>query len=61
MRHSSWSCVLLLCICAETLAQDPGKRLLAAFDSPTGLPYQYVNLKTGAVRGTESNPAETGL
>jgi mannosidase alpha-like ER degradation enhancer 2 len=42
------------------LAQDLGKRLLPAFDSPTGLPYQYVNLKTGAVRGTETNPAETG-
>jgi hypothetical protein len=42
------------------LAQDLGKRLLPAFDSPTGLPYQFVNLRTGAVRGAESNPAETG-
>ena len=41
-------------------AQNLGNRLLPAFDSPTGLPYQYVNLKTGAVRGAVSNPAETG-
>ena len=41
-------------------ADDLGKRLLPAFDSPTGLPYQYVNLRTGKTRGTESNPAETG-
>jgi mannosidase alpha-like ER degradation enhancer 2 len=42
------------------LAQDLGKRLLPAFDSPTGLPYQYVNLHTGKVRGAATNPAETG-
>ncbi|MGH8114168.1 MAG: glycoside hydrolase family 47 protein [Rhodanobacteraceae bacterium] len=42
------------------LADDLGTRLLPAFDSPTGLPYRYVNLKTGKVRGTVSNPAETG-
>jgi len=42
------------------LAQDLGKRLLPAFDSPTGLPYQYVNLHTGKVRGATTNPAETG-
>ncbi|HET7588090.1 MAG TPA: glycoside hydrolase family 47 protein, partial [Gammaproteobacteria bacterium] len=42
------------------LANDLGKRLLPAFDSPTGLPYQYVNLRTGEVRGVETNPAETG-
>jgi mannosidase alpha-like ER degradation enhancer 2 len=42
------------------LAQDLGKRLLPAFDSPTGMPYQYVNLRTGKTRGPESNPAETG-
>jgi hypothetical protein len=42
------------------LADDLGKRLLPAFDSPTGLPYVYVNLRTGKVRGIESNPAETG-
>lgn len=42
------------------LADDLGKRLLPAFNSPTGLPYRYVNLRTGAVRGVDSNPAETG-
>jgi ER degradation enhancer, mannosidase alpha-like 2 len=42
------------------LADDLGKRLLPAFNSPTGMPYVYVNLQTGAVRGTESNPAEIG-
>jgi Glycosyl hydrolase family 47 len=42
------------------LAQDLGKRLLPAFNSPTGLPYQYVNLHTGEVRGAATNPAETG-
>lgn len=42
------------------LAEDLGNRLLPVFDSPTGLPYRFVNLKTGKVRGNESNPAETG-
>ncbi len=42
------------------LAEDLGKRLLPAFNSPTGMPYVYVNLKTGAVRGVETNPAEAG-
>ena len=42
------------------LAEDLGKRLLPVFESPTGLPYRYVNLKTGKVRGEVSNPAETG-
>src|SRR2546429_1602082 len=43
-----------------TLAEDLGTRLLPLFDSPTGLPYRYVNLKTGKTRGAESNPAEAG-
>ena len=42
------------------LADDLGTRLLPAFNSPTGMPYVYVNLKTGATRGAESNPAEIG-
>ena len=42
------------------LADDLGRRLLPAFDTPTGLPYRYVNLRTGAVRDSVSNPAETG-
>lgn len=42
------------------LADDLGTRLLPVFESPTGLPYKYVNLKTGKTRGEVSNPAETG-
>lgn len=42
------------------LAEDLGTRLLPVFDSPTGLPYRYVNLRTGKTRGEVSNPAETG-
>jgi ER degradation enhancer, mannosidase alpha-like 2 len=42
------------------LAEDLGNRLLPVFDSPTGLPYRYVNLKTGKVRGNITNPAEAG-
>jgi len=42
------------------LANDLGTRLLPAFDSPTGLPYVYVNLRTGKAHGNESNPAEAG-
>ena len=42
------------------LAEDLGFRLLPVFDSPTGMPYTHVNLKTGKVSGKVSNPAETG-
>ena len=42
------------------LAEDLGTRLLPAFGSPTGMPFMYVNLKTGAVRESRSNPAEIG-
>jgi mannosidase alpha-like ER degradation enhancer 2 len=42
------------------LAEDLGTRLLPAFDSPTGIPYRFVNLKTGKVRDPETNPAEAG-
>jgi hypothetical protein len=42
------------------MAEDLGTRLLPVFDSPTGLPFKYVNLKTGKTRGEISNPAETG-
>ncbi len=42
------------------LAEDLGTRLLPVFESPTGLPYRYVNLKTGKVRGSVTNPAEAG-
>ena len=57
------------------LAEDLGRRLLPAFDSPTGMPYMYVNLRTGETGGPTrgaagqaptraprgaSNPAEIG-
>ncbi|MGI8919761.1 MAG: glycoside hydrolase family 47 protein [Pyrinomonadaceae bacterium] len=42
------------------LAEDLGNRLLPVFNSPTGLPYRYVNLRTGKVCGEVTNPAETG-
>ena len=42
------------------LADDLGRRLLPVFDSPTGLPYRFVNLKTGKTKDEVSNPAETG-
>jgi mannosidase alpha-like ER degradation enhancer 2 len=43
-----------------SLAEDLGNRLLPVFNSATGMPYVYVNLRTGQTRGTETNPAETG-
>ncbi len=42
------------------LADDLGTRLLPVFESPTGMPYMYVNLKTGKVREPRTNPAEIG-
>jgi ER degradation enhancer, mannosidase alpha-like 2 len=42
--------------CAERL----GQRLLPAFKSPTGMPYRYVNLRTGKTRDSLNNPAEIG-
>ena len=43
-----------------SLAEDLAIRLMKAFDSPTGMPYRYVNLKTGKTSGPVSNPAEIG-
>ena len=43
-----------------SLAEDLGNRLLPVFNSPTGLPYVYVNLHTGQIREAITNPAETG-
>ncbi|MCX6250502.1 MAG: glycoside hydrolase family 47 protein [Bacteroidetes bacterium] len=43
-----------------TLAKDLGRRLLPAFHSETGMPWRYVNLKTGKTRDSLSNPAEIG-
>lgn len=42
------------------LADDLGARLLPVFSSPTGMPYMYVNLQTGAASGARTNPAEIG-
>lgn len=43
------------------LAVDLGDRLLVAFtESPTGIPYRFVNLRTAAVSNPETNLAETG-
>lgn len=42
------------------LAEDLCKRLLPAFNTKTGMPYRYVNLKTGALRDSLNNPAEIG-
>ncbi len=41
-------------------ARDMADRLLPAFATPTGMPYRFVNLKTGAVRDAATNPAEVG-
>lgn len=42
------------------LAKDLADRELAAFKSPTGLPYGDVNLMTGETARPVTNPAETG-
>ncbi|MFA6540821.1 MAG: glycoside hydrolase family 47 protein [Bacteroidota bacterium] len=43
-----------------SLAQELANRLLPAFDSPTGMPYVYINLATGKREKPLSNPAEIG-
>lgn len=43
-----------------TLAKDLGERLLPAFKTPTGMPYRYIHLQTGALRDSINNPAEIG-
>lgn len=42
------------------LARDFGDRMLAAFNSPTGIPYYWFNLKTEKAKGAEVNVAEAG-
>jgi len=42
------------------LAEDLGNRLLPVFNSQTGMPYMFINLKSGEVKGEISNPAEIG-
>lgn len=41
-------------------ARDLADRLLPAFDTPTGMPWRFINLRTGARRDPATNPAETG-
>ncbi len=42
------------------LATDLADRLMPAFNTPTGMPYRYVDLQTGEVRDSINNPAEIG-
>ncbi|MBN2174779.1 MAG: glycoside hydrolase family 47 protein [Bacteroidales bacterium] len=41
-------------------AEDFGRRMLPAFESGTGIPHYWVNLKTGDTRGDTINVAEAG-
>jgi hypothetical protein len=41
-------------------ARDLADRMMPAFDSPTGVPWFYVNLRTGEVRGEKICVAEAG-
>jgi mannosyl-oligosaccharide alpha-1,2-mannosidase len=42
-------------------ARDCADRLLPSFEaSAIGIPHRFINLKTAALRGRETNPAETG-
>ena len=41
-----------------TKARDLADRLLPAFATPTGMPYRFINLKTGAVREAVTSPAD---
>ncbi len=42
------------------LAENLGRRLLPVFNSATGMPYRFVNLRTGKIRDSLNNPAEIG-
>jgi len=53
--HASGDPVLL------AKARDCADRLMPSFAaSPIGIPHRYINLRTGVLRGRETNPAETG-
>jgi len=43
-----------------SLATDLGNRMMPAFNTPTGMPYRFVNLQTGKIRDSINNPAEIG-
>jgi mannosyl-oligosaccharide alpha-1,2-mannosidase len=53
-HHASADPVLL------AKAKDLADRLLPAFDTPTGMPFRYINLRSGARRGSVLSPAEIG-
>ncbi|XP_062116325.1 alpha-mannosidase I MNS5 isoform X2 [Humulus lupulus] len=42
------------------LAEDLGKRLLPAFDTPTGLPYAWINLKYGVMENETTETSTSG-
>lgn len=42
------------------LANDLGQRFLRAFDTPTGLPYAWINLKYGVMDNEESETSTSG-
>lgn len=42
------------------LAEDLGTRMLPVFNTPTGIPYVDVNLKTGEIRNPRTNPGKVG-
>src|SRR6266540_1703017 len=52
--HATGSSMLL------AKARDLADRLLPAFNSPTGVPFRFVNLQTGAVSGNQTPLAEVG-
>ncbi len=43
-----------------SLARDLADRLLPIYDTPTGMPCRFVNLRTGKTRDSLNNPAEIG-
>lgn len=42
------------------MAEDLGNRLLPIFQTPTGIPYAEINLKTGEIRNPKTNPGKAG-
>lgn len=42
------------------LAEDLGRRLLPAFDTPTGLPYAWINLKYGVIENETTETSTSG-
>jgi mannosyl-oligosaccharide alpha-1,2-mannosidase len=53
-HHASGDAILL------AKAKDLADRLLPAFDTPTGMPIRFINLKTGAKRQPVTSPADIG-